>query len=386
MTTHCSVLRGPKALARAQGALRADRNSRPSPHRGTRLVVETLEDRRLLSVTASLLKDIAIGEGSSPRQEVQVNDSVFFIAILNEEASLWKTDGTEAGTVEVSPLPGSAGQLTNVNGTLFFRAFDGVGYYELWKSDGTAEGTAKVSSQSPEYLAAVDGTLFFSRFDNVNGHELWKSDGAGTELLASFDSASTSHPQYLTNVNGTLFFRTNDGASGIELWKSDGTAEGTVLVKDINSGDAGSFPRLLTNVNGTLFFSAFDGVNGRELWKSDGTEEGTVLVKDILPGAAGSNIRVSALQTLLANVGGTVFFTANDGTHGFELWKSDGTEGGTLLVKDISPGGGDSEPFWTTNGDGTLFFWIKDGTEKQLWKSDGTEAGTMPGKDNQRGT
>ena len=44
-------------------------------------------------------------------------------------------------------------------------------------------------------------------------------------------------------------------------------------------------------------------------------------------------------------VGDTLFFTADDGVNGNELWKSDGTEAGTVLVKDINPGSGSSSPY-----------------------------------------
>ena len=75
-------------------------------------------------------------------------------------------------------------------------------------------------------------------------------------------------------------------------------------------------------MGGTLFFSADDGVNGHELWRSDGTPGGTVLVKDIRPGAADGN------PFELTAVGSTLFFGADDGTHGYELWKSNGTDRG----------------------------------------------------------
>jgi ELWxxDGT repeat protein len=128
----------------------------------------------------------------------------------------------------------------------------------------------------------------------------------------------------------------------------------------------------LTNVNGTLFFQADDGTSGYELWKSDGTSTGTVLVKDIRPGPS------SSFPFGLTNVNGTLFFHANDGTNGDELWKSDGTSTGTVLVKDIRPGPSDSFPSGLTNVNGTLFFEANDGTSGyELWKSDGTSTGTV---------
>jgi len=130
-----------------------------------------------------------------------------------------------------------------------------------------------------------------------------------------------------------------------------------------------------TEVNGTAFFVADDGTNGFELWKSDGTASGTILVLDINTGGSSSPYS-------LANVNGTLFFTADDGVHGNELWKSDGTASGTMLVKDIITGGGHSRPRYQTNVNGTLFFRATNGTPGfELWKSDGTETGTVLVKD-----
>jgi len=135
------------------------------------------------------------------------------------------------------------------------------------------------------------------------------------------------------------------------------------------------FPRdpigALTAVGGTLFFIADTGTIGLELWKSDGTAAGTVLVKDIWPGAFSSS------PSSLVDLGGTLFFEARDSTAGSELWKSDGTEAGTVLVKDILPGPAGSSPIYLTVLGGTLFFRANGG----LWKSDGTEAGTVLVKD-----
>jgi len=150
------------------------------------------------------------------------------------------------------------------------------------------------------------------------------------------------------------------------LWKSDGTAAGTVLVKDINPGvNSGlrSYDGNFTNVNGTVYFAADDGTNGYELWKSDGTAAGTVLVKDINPGTGS----LSSLPDI-ENVNGTLYFPADDGTNGYELWKSDGTTAGTVLVKDINPASVTSLPQNLTNVNDKLYFTANDGINGyELW-------------------
>ena len=109
-------------------------------------------------------------------------------------------------------------------------------------------------------------------------------------------------------------------------------------VDEAESVPASSFPAFLTDIDGVLFFSADDGVHGAELWMSDGTPAGTRLVADIFPGPEGS------YPTDLINVNGVLFFSADDGAHGTELWLSDGTLDGTKLFADINPGSIDLFP------------------------------------------
>ncbi|HVV37874.1 MAG TPA: ELWxxDGT repeat protein [Acidimicrobiales bacterium] len=165
----------------------------------------------------------------------------------------------------------------------------------------------------------------------------------------------------------------------MELWKSDGTAAGTSLVKDINPGSAssvyagGEWP---VAFNGKLYFAADDGVHGRELWVSDGTSDGTTMVKDIDPGASSSG------PAIMQVAAGTIWFHADDGSVGAELWKSDGSTAGTSLVKDIAAGATSSGLGAFTAFAGKVYFGAAEPSHgEELWATDGTSDGTTMVKD-----
>src|SRR5262249_52157750 len=142
----------------------------------------------------------------------------------------------------------------------------------------------------------------------------------------------------------------------------DGTETGTVFVRDIYPGSAPSGASMFTDLHGSLFMIAQDPVHGYEPWLSDGTEAGTYLIKDIFSGRTASHRRSERPVVL----GDSAYFPARrDFAHGEALWKSDGTEAGTVLVKDVGISS-------LTLFDGGLFFFSGDG----LWKCDGTEEGT----------
>ncbi|MEM7282004.1 MAG: hypothetical protein AAF438_10295 [Pseudomonadota bacterium] len=250
------------------------------------------------------------------------------------------------------------------------------------------------ASSTPNYLINVDGTLYFAAQDG-NGEELWRSDGteAGTTMVIDLDGAVTSsRPESLIYHNGLIFFIA-DGGEGVELWKSDGTAAGTEIVKDINPGAGDGIrrfqaafdwqkPPVLLPVGNLLYFAADDGQNGTELWKSDGTEAGTEMVADIF-GGPDHGFAVDDTPRMAA-VGNTLFFFARSSTTvGVELWKSDGTEAGTMIVEELNTVPNDS--VFPNNGDvdrilaatSTHFFFRGfDGTDFGLYVSDGTSQGT----------
>ncbi len=190
------------------------------------------------------------------------------------------------------------------------------------------------------------------------------TDGSetGTHMVADIDLGPYDTGVLIHDAVGrTLFFSADDGIHGWELWATDGTAVGTHLVADIVPGRGSSVNGRGAVAGNRFFFTANDGIHGSELWTSLGTSATTRMVKDIRPGSEGS-----AIQDLGASAafGGWLFFTADDGVHGQELWMTNGSEAGTQLVADIQPGSAGSAPQFghkPITATGTLFFFADDG-------------------------
>jgi ELWxxDGT repeat protein len=198
-------------------------------------------------------------------------------------------------------------EVTVVGDVLFFGTSVGLESFQLWRTDGTDAGTYSLGVRINGFGAASNGLLIFSYL----GDALWRSDGTRKGTLR----ISGALAQELVDVDGTVFFDAlNAGAPG--LWKTDGTSQGTVFV----SGAADATLSGLGGYRGRLYFSAQDDAHGRELWTSDGTFEGTVRVSDITQGPASSLPGNYGTSNLFYGFGDRIFFVANDGASGSELW------------------------------------------------------------------
>lgn len=357
----------------------------------------------------------------------RLNNKLLFRARSFVEGNeLWVTDGTAPNThLLIDPTPGFSdfsplSDSISLNsypsrpiehqGFIYYTSLDTfmglfVSYEgHLWRTDGTTAGTQQLDSLQ---IAVNDGFQGVSRNNNKvifdgkiflgagseydYGTELYAYDPVlgKLELVKDVNTAhtgtpfSSSYPQNLTPVGNTLFFTAYTEEEGIELWQSDGTDAGTQMVKAILPGYDGGFnptfrsPDIqLIALDSILLFVANSPTDGWELWRSNGSDIGTFVLKDIFPGSNNSNIRN------LTKVGSKAFFIADDGVHGLETWVTDGTANGTYMIEDRQAGASNNDALFLWATDSLLYYRQYDpqyGTE--LWRTDGTLAGTRLLKD-----
>ena len=260
------------------------------------------------------------------------------------------------------------------------------------------------SGSRPNALVAIGDRLCFLADDGVHQTEWWTTRGTAesTQLVADLDHGYLHVPP--TNralMNGVLYFAP-DGSDRAEPYRTDCTRDGTSLLEDLRPGLAGSAPAAFTRVGDRVFFVASDRPNTWQLYATDGTPEGTVAVFDTRPEVAPGPVEVQASGPLSARqrraleetvssaepldpnrprelfaLGERVVFFFDDGTHGPEPWVSDGTPGGTHVLKETRPGGDSILPTRPLAAGGVLYFFSTlSRPALELWATDGTEAST----------
>lgn len=263
------------------------------------------------------------------------------------DRELWYADGETREVIQVADLyagPASSEPYGTIftGNSIVFAATHPVYGRELWRAaarpyppvllaDLFTDNSVNPSS-APDELTPLDDVFVFVADDLVHGRELWVSNGAegGTGLLMDiYPGRVSSNPEHLTRVGDHVYFAAESPDYGTELWITDGTATGTAQQLDIFPGTGNSSgPRHLTAWKGRVLFSAHRAYDGRELWSATPGEK-PFQVKGIAEGPESSNPRSFVAWR------DHVYFLADDGIHGEELWRTDGTDEGTEMVRDI---------------------------------------------------
>lgn len=347
--------------------------------------------------------------GSSPRYFMEYNGELYFNASVSFQQRLYKTSGS--GATLVSDLNGNnvgynPKPLAVINNKLLFHASSQANGMELFITDGTASGTEVLLdifpgpngssvSDNPDFYAELNGELYFWAREASGPFSLWKTNGTDSGTVKIVDPIFSGGPNYMTTYNGKIYFTAFSApAQNPELYVTDGTATGTGLFLEINPSTAsnlssGSNPNDLFVYDGYLFFSADDGTNGRELWRTDGTAVGTTMVADIFPNTLNPAFGKGSNPDNFIKFNNELYFSARGYDAGLnqitgnELYKYSNANGWNR-VKDFYPGNlnsgiGGNNPFFILNNE--LFVAAQDGTaganQYEIWKTDGTEIGTI---------
>ncbi len=305
-------------------------------------------------------------------------------------ASLISSDGTLAGTGEVFDFDPQGSDnvhgLHTLGGSLLFNARQAGQSDGIWRLGATGDPSLVKQLPGREFIhkysdfiraadtsAVVGDTLYFSvkdeGYSSEQDIELWKSDGTtdGTVLVKRLGGAGGSAYGLFSAWGDQLVFtaRDSNNEAGPEVWASDGTEAGTRPISAV-AGFTGIND--LTVFGEEVLFITDEG-QGRELYATDGTPASTRLVKDINPsGSAFANVSVGRQSPrVLAAYEGHVYFAADDGSRGRELWRSDGTSAGTELFRDFQPGALEGAPSDLAVVGDSLYFGANDGTGVEPW-------------------
>jgi ELWxxDGT repeat protein len=325
-----------------------------------------------------LLKDVWEGtEGSSPRVAFILKNRLYWVAKDKLHGVELQVIGASGKTldlaVDMNKKTNSSDMLliNTFGNTVILPADDGIQGIELWqyRTDNNLFISTDLhpgpNSSTPSGFIAWGEEVYYAARDSLYGNELRKINLKNNQTKLVSDLAAgpaDSHPGYLTICNEKLFFTAGGIGTGV-FSATDGTSAGTYPIEaNIDPG-----PKGLICMQNKVYFST----NNTKLYKSDGTNGGTTVVKnfDLTQG-----LGYISGHTVFK---GRLFFSAADAQHGQELWVSDGTADGTVLVKDIFEGPEDSKPeYLTVAGDYLYFLAINASYQSELWRTDGTPAGT----------
>ncbi|MEO6730679.1 MAG: hypothetical protein ABIN01_05645 [Ferruginibacter sp.] len=340
------------------------------------------------AVNAQLLemvKDINPGGSNSYPNNLTVSgNKLFFLAADNSGyQKLWVTQGTTATTtLLLDQILMQTQKLYAYNGKIYFDCYTATNGQELWVSDGTVVGThifvdiyPGTNGSFPSAFTVANNKLFFMANNATADRCLYSSDGTagGTIQLKQYIQLFNGFSNFAA-MNNDIYFTGDGGATGFTyaMWKSDGTPAGTVMVKPGIISTIGGNAAVLAN---KMYFTADDNAHGTELWVTNGTDIGTYMVKNISPDPPGGGVFYSGAPQHITVYNSKLYFFASEPVYGQELYTSDGTGPGTVLVKDMLPGADNSTGSEIVVYNGLMYFTCNQ--LQEMWKSDGTGPGTQ---------